>query len=130
MEVYHFLECEIKRVGSAAGDSTETSIDAFAEGVSVSVSRELQPRIDTSGVVQQRVPIATEASMSIQRLFTSEATLFDGNAIKLIMGNIIGTTSYQLSGAYWTNKDFSGGPDDDGITHDLQIVGQDFGTVS
>lgn len=129
-EVYHFLECEIKRIGSAAGDTTATSIDAYAEGVSVSLSRELQPRTDTSGVVQQRIETTREATMSISKLYASDPFLFDGNAIKLIMGNALGTETWQLSNAYWTNKELSGSPDESGIAYGLEIVGNDFGTVS
>jgi len=127
-EVYSALEAYIYRVGSKAGDSTETAIDAYAEGVDVKLSRALRARTDTSGVVQQRIPLGKEAEMRISRLYSDDPHLCDGNNLKLYFMNSLGTQTYQLTGAYWSNKGWRGDGDDP-VNYDVTIVGRDFGTV-
>jgi len=127
-EVFSALECYIYRVGSKLGDTTEAAIDAFAEGVNVSVSRELVPRVDDQGVIQQRVSFGKTAEMTISKLYSDDPHLFDGNNIKLYMMNSIGTQTYQLTGAYWSNKGW-GASGDDTVSFDVAVVGRDFGTV-
>lgn len=127
-EVYSGLEAYIYRVGSSVGGTTETAIDAYAEGVNVTLSRELRSRTDTSGVVQQRIPVGKSAEMSISRLYIDDPHLCDGNNLKLYLMNSLGTQTYQLTGAYWENKGWSA-PGDDLVKYDVTIVGRDFGTV-
>lgn len=128
-EVYSFLECEIYQLGSKAGDATAYAVDAYAEGVSVSVSRELTPRTNDQGVVMQRVPVKTEAQMTISRLYAKNDTFFsDGNNIKLIMGNALGTESWQMGTAYWQNKSFAGAGDGL-VAYNVSLVGNSWGTV-
>lgn len=129
-EVYTGLECVIKRVGSASGDSTETAIDAYAEGVTITVSRELTPRTDTQGVVQDRVPVATSAEMSISKLFSDDPFLFDGNNIKIYLndGGATGSAVYQMDNCWWQSKGYSGdaqGP----MRYDVSVVGDNFAAV-
>lgn len=125
-EVYHFLECEIKRVGSVVGGTTEYSIDAYAENVSVTMGREFVEMKDTSGVVQKRVPVGSTCEMTIGKLYQADVSLCDGNAIKLYMGNALGTETWQMLGAYWANKDFGG---DELIAYNVSITGKSFGTI-
>lgn len=128
-EVYNFLECEIKRCGSVAGGTTEYSIDAYAEELSVSVSRDLADRADTSGVIQQRIPVKSQVEMQISKLYQADFSLFDGNDIKLYMGNTLGTETWKATKCYWQNKGWSGGAGDDGLRYEVSITASTFGTV-
>ena len=127
-EVFSALECYIYRVGSKLGDTTEAAIDAFAEGVSVTLNRELVPRVDTEGVIQSRVSMGKSADMTISKLYSDDPHLFDGNNVKLYMGNSLGTQTYQLTGAYWSSKGWSASGDE-AISFDVSVMGRDFGTV-
>jgi hypothetical protein len=127
-EVWTFLECYIKRVGSTGTDTAEYSIDAYAEGVTVSLTRDVIPRMDTSGVAQQRIETRRQAEMSINALYSADVSLFDGNNVKLYFMNALGTETWQMTKAYWTNKGWSGGAVG-GITYDVTVVGNNFGTV-
>ena len=127
-EVFSAPECYLYRVGSKAGDTTETLIDAFAEGVSVSLSRELVPRMDDQGVVKQRVSFGKSAEMSISKLYSDDPHLADGNNLKLYMMNSVATQTYQMTGAYWSSKGWSADGDSP-VTFDVSISGADFGTV-
>lgn len=107
-EVFTIDECTIKRVGSAAGDSTEATISSFAEGVNVSVTRNFGERFDTEGVRQRRVPLWTEAVMTINKLYDATPFLFDGNDVKVYLANSIGgTETWTFSKAYWRNKGYA-----------------------
>ena len=124
-EVFSVDECVIKRVGSASGDTTETSIDAYMEGVHVDLSRELQPRVDTSGVVQQRVPMSKGAVLSVDTMYASAPFVFDGNDIKLYFANALGTETRTLSKAYWDGQGWeasNGGA----VAYHVQFIGNDF----
>ena len=127
-EVFSALECYLYRVGSASGGTAETLIDAFAEGVSVSLSRELTPRVDDQGVVKQRVSFGKSAEMSISKLYSDDPHLADGNNLKLYMMNSVATQTYQMTGAYWSSKGWSADGDSP-VTFDVSISGADFGTV-
>ena len=127
-EVYSFNECTIKKVGSAAGDSTESKIDNFATNVRVYVKRKLAERRDHTGNVLERIPQGTEVDMSIDKLYCNDVTLFDGNAIKLYFSNSVGSETWQMGGAYWESKDW--GASGDGLfAEGLAIKGNTWGTV-
>ena len=129
-EIYSFYEAELKRVGTASGDTTETAIDAYAEGISVEVSREVQERIDTSGVVFDRVPIQTRVTMSISKLYCKDADsfLFDGNDMKLYFNDGIGSETWQMDKCWWLSKGWSLSSDSL-CTYDIEISGNSWGTV-
>lgn len=127
-EVFNFLECYLYRVGTTGTDTTETSIDAYAQGVTVNLNRELMERVDQSGVVQDRVPIRATAEMSIAKLYSEDPFLLDGNNIKVYFQNVTGTDTYTMTNCWWTGKGWSGASDDTGCRYDLTIVGGSFGT--
>ena len=127
-EVYTFLECEIYKCGTTAGGTTPYSIDGYAEDVTVGVSRELTPRTDDQGVVRQRVPVKTEAQMSIGKLYAEDLSFVDGNSLRLVMGNALGTETWEMGSAYWQSKGWSAGGD--GVaTYDVSLIGNSFGTI-
>ena len=127
-EVYTFLECEIYKCGTVAGGTTPYSIDAYAEGISVGVSRELTPRTDDQGVVKQRIPVKTEAQMSIVKLYAEDLSFVDGNSIRLVMGNALGTETWEMGSVHWQSKGWSAGGDSIAM-YDVSLVGNSFGTV-
>lgn len=127
-EVYTFLECEIYKCGTTAGGTTPYSIDGYAEGVTVTLNRELKPRENDQGVVVQRVPVKTEAQMGIQKLYAADLSFVDGNSLRLVMGNALGTETWQLGTAYWQSRGWGAGGDEV-VRYDISLVGNSFGTV-
>jgi len=123
-EVYSFEEATLKRVGTASGDTTETTL-AYAEGISVSRSRELVPRTDSQGVVKERVVRATSAQMSINKLYGTADHLFDGNDIKLYLIGVTGSEVWTFAGAYRSNEAWATSADGL-VTYDAEIDGRDF----
>jgi hypothetical protein len=122
-EVYSFLECTLKKVGTASGDTTETAMGAYAEGITVTLTRDLGERFDTEGVRQRRIVLKKQAQMDIAKFFGTDDYLFDGNDIKLYMQNSTGTQTWTLSKAYWSNK---GWMCTDAVRQNVTIVGNDF----
>jgi hypothetical protein len=130
MEVFSALECELYRLGTVAGDTTAYSCHAYCEGISVSVSRELTPRKNDQGVVVQRVPVQTEAQMTIAKMYAADDYVFsDGNSLKLVMGNVTGTESWVLGSAYWQSKSLAAAGDGL-VAYDVSLVGNSWGTTS
>lgn len=103
-EVYSFPECTLKRVGSALGDTTETAVAAYAEGVNVTLTRDFGERFDTEGVRQKRIVLKISAQMDIDKLYATDDYFFDGNDIKLYMVNSTGSQVWTFTDAYWGNK--------------------------
>lgn len=129
-EVFSALECELYQMGTASRGTTPYSCDAYAEGLSVSVSRELTPRMNDQGIVVQRIPVRTEAQMTISRLYAKNDTAFtDGNDVKLIMGNALGTETWLMGSVSWQNKSFAAGGDGL-VAYNVALVGNSFGTTS
>ena len=127
-EVYSFLEATIKRVGSTVGGTTETDIDTFAEGVTVSVSRELTERKDKTGRVWDRMPTSTRAEMNIKKLYSDDPFLLDGNNIKLYLNTGLGSVTWQM-GTCWYESKTMGGDAEGPMTYECNIVGNSWGTV-
>lgn len=128
-EVYSFLEATIKRVGSTVGGTTETDIDAYAEGITVSVSRELTERKNTSGVVKDRIPTSTRAEMNIKKFYSDDPFLLDGNNIKLYLDTGVGSVTWQMGTCWWESKTMGGDAEGGPISYECNIVGNSWGTV-
>lgn len=122
-EVYCLNECQLKRVGSAAGDTTETVIGAYAEGITVNVTREFGERFDTSGVRQKRIELKRQAQVDIKKLYASEDFLFDGNDIKFYLVASTGSEVKTLTKAHWQTKGYEVS---DLVRENVTVIGNDF----
>ena len=127
-EVWSFDEAYLKKVGTAAGGTTEYAVDTFAESISVAKSRELVEMVDTSGVVVKRVPIRTSVSVSLGALYNAPVNFFDGNDVKLYFQNALGTETWYIGSC--TSSDESWDMSADGlVAYQVELVGNSFGTV-
>jgi len=124
-EVFHSDMTLIRQITGTA----ESRIDVFAEDVDIQTKKEFFEITDDAGDVVKRHQTGQSAQMSIGKLFDSEIDFANGNNIKVYFGNILGTTTYQMGSCYITDKGFKISEDDE-VTHNVSIVGRNFGTTS
>ena len=123
-EVFHSDMTLIRQITGTA----ESRIDVFAEDVDIQTKKEFFEITDDAGEVVKRHQTGQAAEMSIGKLFDQEIDFANGNNIKVYFGNILGTTTYQMGSCYITDKGFKI-PEDDSVTHNVRIIGRNFGTV-
>jgi len=124
-EVYRGDDVLIKEVTG----TVESRIDIYCKDVTISSKKDYVAIRNEAGVPIKRILVGQDAEMSISQMFATEVSFTDGNNIKVYFADNLGTATYQMGSCYITEKGWKI-PEDDGVVHDVKIIGGSFGTTT